>query len=53
MLHSFLRATTRNKGGKEYCYFSVVETRRVSGGLVPQRHVKTLRGDPPERSSGR
>jgi hypothetical protein len=33
LLHPFLRATTRNKGGKECCYFSVVETRRVTAGL--------------------
>jgi len=28
----FLRATIRKKDGKEHCYFSVVENRRVSGG---------------------
>ncbi len=38
----FLRATTRKKDGKEHCYFSVVENKRVSGGRVVQRHVLYL-----------
>ena len=38
----FLRATTRKKDGKEHRYFSVVETKRVSGGRVVQRHVLYL-----------
>ena len=38
----FLRATIRKKDGKEHCYFSVVENRRVSGGRVLQRHVLYL-----------
>ena len=38
----FLRATTRKKDGKEHCYFSVVENKRVSGGRVLQRHVLYL-----------
>lgn len=38
----FLRATTRKKDGKEHCYFSVVENRRVRGGRVLQRHVLYL-----------
>jgi hypothetical protein len=38
----FLRATIRKKDGKEHCYFSVVENKRVSGGRVLQRHVLYL-----------
>jgi hypothetical protein len=38
----FLRATTRKKDGKEHRYYSVVENKRVSGGLVVQRHVLYL-----------
>ncbi|MCC6473482.1 MAG: IS1634 family transposase [Burkholderiales bacterium] len=38
----FLRATTRKKDGKKHRYFSVVESRRVSGGRVLQRHVLYL-----------
>jgi len=38
----FLRATTRQKDGKEHRYFSVVENRRVSRGRVVQRHVLYL-----------
>jgi hypothetical protein len=38
----FLRATIRKKDGKEHCYWSVVENRRVAGGRVVQRHVLYL-----------
>jgi transposase len=38
----FLRAKTRVKDGKEHRYWSVVESRRVSGGRVVQRHVLYL-----------
>ncbi len=38
----FLRATTRNKDGKEHRYWSVVENRRGAGGRVGQRHVLYL-----------
>jgi len=38
----FLRATRRNKDGKEHRYFSVVENRRVSDGRVVQRQVLYL-----------
>jgi hypothetical protein len=38
----FLRAIRRNKDGKEHRYFSVVENRRVHGGLVVQRQVLYL-----------
>src|SRR3990172_9082381 len=38
----FLRASTRKKDGKEHCYFSVVENKRVSGRRVVQRHVLYL-----------
>jgi transposase len=38
----FLRATTRKKDGKEHRYYSVVETKRLSGGRVLQRHVLYL-----------
>lgn len=38
----FLRATTREKDGKEHRYWSVVENKRVSGGRVLQRHVLYL-----------
>jgi DDE family transposase len=38
----FLRATRRNKDGKEHRYFSVVENRRVSDGRVVQRRVLYL-----------
>lgn len=38
----FLRATTRKKDGKEHRYWSVVESRRVAGGRVVQRHVLYL-----------
>jgi hypothetical protein len=38
----FLRATTREKDGKEHRYWSVVENRRVTGGPVVQRHVLYL-----------
>ena len=38
----FLRATTRKKDGKEHCYWSVVENRRVARNRVVQRHVLYL-----------
>jgi len=38
----FLRATIRKKDGKEHRYWSLVESKRVSGGRVVQRHVLYL-----------
>jgi hypothetical protein len=38
----FLRAKTRIKDGKEHRYWSIVESRRTSGGRVVQRHVLYL-----------
>lgn len=38
----FLRATIREKDGKEHRYFSVVENRRIGRGRVVQRHVLYL-----------
>jgi hypothetical protein len=38
----FLRAKTRIKDGKEHRYWSVVESRRVSGGKTIQRKVLYL-----------
>src|SRR5215204_7517548 len=38
----FLRSTIRRKDGKEHRYWSLVETKRVSGGRVLQRHVLYL-----------
>jgi transposase len=38
----FLRATVRKKDGKEHRYFSIVESKRVRGGRVVQRHVLYL-----------
>ena len=38
----FLRATTRKKDGKLHDYWSIVESRRVAGGRVVQRHVLYL-----------
>ena len=38
----FLRPTKRKKDGKEHCYFSVVENRRLSRGQVTQRTVLHL-----------
>lgn len=38
----FLRCTIRKKDGKEYRYWNVVESRRVSGGHVVQRQVLYL-----------
>jgi len=38
----FLRATRRNKDGKEHRYFSIVENRRVHDGRVVQRRVLYL-----------
>lgn len=38
----FLRATNRNKDGKDHRYFSVVENQRVAGGKTVQRTVLYL-----------
>ena len=38
----FLRAKKRFKDGKEHCYWSLVENRRVAGGRVVQRQVLYL-----------
>lgn len=38
----FLRVKTRFKDGKEHRYWSIVESRRTSGGRVVQRHVLYL-----------
>ena len=38
----FLRARTRHKDGKQHRYWSVVESRRVRGGRVVQRHLLHL-----------
>jgi hypothetical protein len=38
----FLRATILKKDGKEHRYWSLVESKRVSGGRVVQRHVLYL-----------
>ena len=38
----FLRKTPRKKDGKTHDYWSVVETKRVAGGRVVQRHVLYL-----------
>ena len=38
----FLRSTVRKKDGKQHRYWSVVESKRVGGGRVVQRHVLYL-----------
>ena len=38
----FPRARTRHKDGKQHRYWSVVESRRVRGGRVVQRHLPHL-----------
>lgn len=38
----YLRASTRKKDGKTHRYWSIVESKRVSGGRVLQRHVLYL-----------
>jgi hypothetical protein len=38
----FLRCKTRHKDGKSHRYWSVVESRRVGGGRIVQRHVLYL-----------
>jgi transposase len=38
----FLRYTTRKKNGKEHRYYSLVESKRVAGGQVRQRHALYL-----------
>ena len=41
-LHMFLRATLRQKDGKEHRYWSIVENRRVRGGRTVQHTVLYL-----------
>jgi hypothetical protein len=50
----FLRQTRRKKDGKTHSYWSVVESQRVEGGRVVQRHVLYL-GEisPSQASAGR
>lgn len=38
----FLKASFRKKDGKEHCYWSIVENKRVQDGRVVQRHVLYL-----------
>jgi Transposase DDE domain len=38
----FLRQCIRKKDGKEHCYWSIVENKRLSDGRVIQRHVLYL-----------
>src|ERR1700704_3408924 len=38
----FLKASYRKKDGKEHCYWSIVENKRVQDGRVVQRHVLYL-----------
>jgi hypothetical protein len=38
----FLKCSTRFKNGKEHCYWSIVENKRLRGGRVVQRHVLYL-----------
>ena len=38
----FLRCSKRLKDGKEHCYWSIVENKRVGGGKIVQRHVLYL-----------
>ena len=38
----FLRCTHRKKNGKDHCYWSIVENRRLADGRVAQRHVLYL-----------
>jgi len=38
----FLKCSNRFKNGKEHCYWSIVENKRVRGGRVVQRHVLYL-----------
>jgi hypothetical protein len=38
----FLRKTPRKKDGKTQDYWSIVESKRVAGGRVVQRHVLYL-----------
>ena len=38
----FLRAKIRKKDGKRHRYWSVVESKRVAGGRVVQKHVLHL-----------
>ena len=38
----FLRCSHRKKNGKDHCYWSLVENRRLTDGRVAQRHVLYL-----------
>jgi hypothetical protein len=38
----FLRCSHRKKNGKDHCYWSLVENRRLADGRVAQRHVLYL-----------
>ena len=38
----FLRCSHRKKNGKDHCYWSLVENRRLANGRVAQRHVLYL-----------
>jgi hypothetical protein len=38
----FLRCSHRKKSGKDHCYWSLVENRRLADGRVAQRHVLYL-----------
>jgi hypothetical protein len=38
----FLRSTQRKKNGKTHVYWSIVESKRLDGGRVVQRHVLYL-----------
>jgi hypothetical protein len=42
MAAMFLRATSRQKNGKQHRYFSIVENKRLADGRVAQRHVLYL-----------
>lgn len=37
-----LRSNYRKKNGKDHCYWSIVENRRLANGRVAQRHVLYL-----------
>src|SRR5262245_29998970 len=38
----FLRGTIREKSGKEHCYWSIVENKRITGGKVRQRYLSEI-----------
>ena len=42
LLPMFLRSTNRNKDGKDYHYFSIVENRRLPGRKTARRTVLYL-----------